>query len=197
MDIVTCPSCKMKVLPKRDGTCPSCQAVISKVVSGSAQPQDSEENPPVETATPPKVNKLLGPASPATSNLPFFGRALARALKGFGIGVLIVGAILVLSVFSGHPVAISGGEILSLFLAAGLFCAIIGFCSTRPDPVNFKLSILLVAAGVIINSVGVYLYGLATGTNNKPADIITMTVILALLTTIWCSVEQVSIHPKK
>jgi hypothetical protein len=29
MNMVTCPKCKMRVLPKEDGTCPSCQAVIS------------------------------------------------------------------------------------------------------------------------------------------------------------------------
>jgi hypothetical protein len=29
MNMTTCPKCKMRVLPKADGTCPSCQAVIS------------------------------------------------------------------------------------------------------------------------------------------------------------------------
>ncbi|NWF65792.1 MAG: hypothetical protein HXY38_16090 [Chloroflexi bacterium] len=28
MNITTCPKCKMRVLPKSDGTCPSCGAVI-------------------------------------------------------------------------------------------------------------------------------------------------------------------------
>ena len=30
MSIVTCPKCKMRVIPKPDGTCPSCQAVIGQ-----------------------------------------------------------------------------------------------------------------------------------------------------------------------
>jgi uncharacterized Zn finger protein (UPF0148 family) len=30
MNITTCPYCKMKVIPKEDGTCPSCQSIISQ-----------------------------------------------------------------------------------------------------------------------------------------------------------------------
>jgi hypothetical protein len=28
--MTTCPECKMRVFPKADGTCPSCQAIIKK-----------------------------------------------------------------------------------------------------------------------------------------------------------------------
>jgi len=42
IDIVTCPKCKMRVLPKNDGTCPSCQAFISsKERSFGQNPSDS------------------------------------------------------------------------------------------------------------------------------------------------------------
>lgn len=34
MSIVTCPKCKMRVLPGPDGTCPSCQAIISSEQGG-------------------------------------------------------------------------------------------------------------------------------------------------------------------
>jgi hypothetical protein len=29
MNIVTCPNCKMKVIPRSDGSCPSCQFELS------------------------------------------------------------------------------------------------------------------------------------------------------------------------
>jgi hypothetical protein len=30
MNIVTCPNCKMKVIPRSDGSCPSCQFELSQ-----------------------------------------------------------------------------------------------------------------------------------------------------------------------
>ena len=197
MNIITCPNCKMRVLPKSDGICPSCQALIAESVSESIGPQDGAANPPGKPPPPPKVNRLLGKASIPMRKLPFLERGLARALKGFGIGILIFGGIVAFFALSGRPVAIGGGEILSLVLAGGVYCAIIGFCGTKPDPVNHRISILLVVGAVITTSVGVYLYASVTGTNNKPADIITMTVISALLPAILCSVEQMSDTAKK
>jgi len=39
--IVTCPQCKMRVFPKQDGTCPSCQAIISSNKGGIKQKTNS------------------------------------------------------------------------------------------------------------------------------------------------------------
>ena len=43
MNFSICPNCKMRVLPKADGTCPSCQAILSpiKTPSGSIKPRKS------------------------------------------------------------------------------------------------------------------------------------------------------------
>ena len=35
MDLSICPNCKMHVLPKLDGTCPSCQSMIPQKEKGS------------------------------------------------------------------------------------------------------------------------------------------------------------------
>lgn len=43
MSIVTCPKCKMRVLPKQDGTCPSCQAVISSEQGGIKRKTSSDQ----------------------------------------------------------------------------------------------------------------------------------------------------------
>ena len=45
--VVTCPNCKMRVLPKADGTCPSCQAIIpqkeKRLISKSIEPIENSE----------------------------------------------------------------------------------------------------------------------------------------------------------
>lgn len=46
--IITCPKCKMRVLPKMDGTCPSCQAVIANRVA-VPQKQTNTQTPPSHT----------------------------------------------------------------------------------------------------------------------------------------------------
>ena len=52
MNMITCPKCKMRVLPKADGTCPSCQAVISATrvakTTKSALPKPSKANSALE-----------------------------------------------------------------------------------------------------------------------------------------------------
>lgn len=54
--MVTCPKCKMRVLPKEDGTCPSCQAVISSSkiarTSKSALPKPEKTSLPLKQKSP-------------------------------------------------------------------------------------------------------------------------------------------------
>jgi hypothetical protein len=50
MNIVTCPKCKMQVLPKADGTCPSCLAQISRPLPGkAASAPETESRRPATT----------------------------------------------------------------------------------------------------------------------------------------------------
>ena len=55
MNMTTCPKCKMRVLPKADGTCPSCQAVISATriakTTKSALPKPSKASLPLDGKT--------------------------------------------------------------------------------------------------------------------------------------------------
>lgn len=48
--IITCPKCKVRVLPRLDGTCPSCQAVIAARVNIPQKPVKIQPPPP-ETST--------------------------------------------------------------------------------------------------------------------------------------------------
>jgi len=56
MNMVTCPKCKMRVLPREDGTCPSCQAAISPTriakTSKSALPKPSKASLPLKQKSP-------------------------------------------------------------------------------------------------------------------------------------------------
>jgi len=56
MSIVTCPNCKMKVLPRSDGTCPSCQKII---VQPDGLPTRQEETQPTKKSTAPSYGPGL------------------------------------------------------------------------------------------------------------------------------------------
>ncbi len=50
MNFQTCPNCKMRVFPKSDGTCPSCQSIIPQKEKGSIS-KSIEPNKNSETST--------------------------------------------------------------------------------------------------------------------------------------------------
>lgn len=89
MNIITCPNCKMRVLPKADGTCPSCQAVLTPQELKPAAP------PPAAKAESP-ATRLSGPppnqhAEPTPEEAPV-KRSASRRQEGEQILLVIHGA---------------------------------------------------------------------------------------------------------
>lgn len=72
MSIMTCPNCKMQVLPNSDGTCPSCGAVISrlgmenKIDIPSAKTEHAPPSSKVQSSQP--EPKGMNSSSPAASH---------------------------------------------------------------------------------------------------------------------------------
>ena len=54
MIITICPNCKMRVIPKEDGTCPSCQSIIKGQTGepiSSSKPIETTYRPPVSSSS--------------------------------------------------------------------------------------------------------------------------------------------------
>jgi hypothetical protein len=79
MDLTTCPSCHMQVLPNPDGTCPNCHALI---------PQKEQGSPSI-SLEPPKIPAAITPAEIFVDN----SAILKKDLRGLGILLIIWGAI--------------------------------------------------------------------------------------------------------
>ena len=101
MSIVTCPNCKMRVLPNPDGTCPSCRAMIS--TSGleniidipSAKTEHASSSSNVQSSQP--EPKGMNSSSPATSHAGSDERiilvihgAVQKFLSAYTIGDIIL-----------------------------------------------------------------------------------------------------------
>jgi hypothetical protein len=85
MNMVTCPNCGMVVLPKADGTCPSCQAVIVKGEKGKNKEEEHVNEKPQQRG-----------GSRQSSKGPSYGLGAAIIIIAVVIeviGRLIVGAI--------------------------------------------------------------------------------------------------------
>ena len=59
MDFTICPNCKMRVFPKADGTCPSCQAIIppGKSPSKPLEPQKSRAAAAAQKPAPSPISR--------------------------------------------------------------------------------------------------------------------------------------------
>ena len=62
--IITCPNCKMRVIPRADGTCPSCQASI-------LQPAQSQSPDRPQAAPPPQVAPVRNTPPPPGPRRPY------------------------------------------------------------------------------------------------------------------------------
>ena len=62
--IITCPNCKMRVIPRADGTCPSCQAPI-------LQPAQSQSPDRPQAAPPPQVAPVRNTPPPPGPRRPY------------------------------------------------------------------------------------------------------------------------------
>jgi hypothetical protein len=73
MRITTCPNCEMRVIPKADGTCPSCYAVIppegtAPAVKVAAAPAKKESKAAARKKPAAKAAQSTPPAAPAAAS---------------------------------------------------------------------------------------------------------------------------------
>jgi len=89
MNIITCHNCKMRVLPKADGTCPSCQAVLTpQELKPTAPPPAAKAEPPAGRLSNPPPTQ---PAEPTPEEAPV-KRSAGRRQEGERILLVIHGA---------------------------------------------------------------------------------------------------------
>ena len=111
--VVTCPNCKMRVFPKADGTCPSCQAIILlEENSSTSKSFESIENS--ETST-----HLKQKPSPSSAPIKMFdgNQELTKTKKrtpvyygasGCALGFIIMVIFVAATSLAGPKLPISG-----------------------------------------------------------------------------------------
>jgi len=98
MDLIVCPNCSRQVLPKSDGTCPSCQAIIvhEEHETHNIESSPANEMPKQRSDSPSPLNKSRPSYWPglglliAAVVIELIGRAIvasiAASVRGQGLG---------------------------------------------------------------------------------------------------------------
>lgn len=166
--IVDCPKCKTRVIPKSDGTCPSCQRNISsaKPIERSRPLDDSVATAEIAFERPVHApRKRVEKESPAWNETGVFERTFMRGqLKeliesaqynltiglvlfwGFGVNWLLVKFIPVESILKVNPFWFLVGYFGSCFLGIRLFTK-----STNPWVSFAGYNLVVVPFGLVLN----------------------------------------------
>jgi hypothetical protein len=111
-EIVVCPNCHLKVLPKADGTCPNCQTGFSAHLTQTGETDDK-----VQSYSPKSVNQFPAPK-------PLSG--ISRILYSYPTGLLasylwLAGSALAFLWHTYHPVQFYNSDGITIFIAFFFF----------------------------------------------------------------------------